>query len=440
MSRRAVALRGPGHDVQRSLAVTTTELAPKERRVVPPPVHPLAVGEPARPSRDHVAGLDGIRAVAVIGVLGFHAGASGFGGGLLGVDIFFVLSGYLITSLLVAEWGRTGTVAFLRFYERRARRLLPGLFLLLLLVAVYAQWFAEPDTLSTLRGDAFATLAYVANWRFVFSGQSYFVHFGPPSPLLHTWSLAVEEQFYLVWPGVALLVLRWRGRRALAVVAAAGIVLSAALTVVLFHHGVSVTRLYYGTDVRTQEVMVGALLAICLPAFVRWVQGSSRSTRRTVHMAVAVLGVVAALALLWALHAVSGQGGFLYQGGFLLVATATAGVILLVVVRPRAVVSRILSLGVLGYIGRISYGLYLYHYPLFLMIDNQHTGLTGAALLAVRLGATAAAAVPRTTASRCRSGNAAPSRVGTSLRPCPSGSWSSSWRLFSRPPLRHPRP
>ena len=196
-------------------------------------------------------------------------------------------------------------------------------------------------------------------------------------------------------PGVALLSLRWRGRRALAVVAAAGIVLSAALTVVLFHHGVSVTRLYYGTDVRTQEVMVGALLAICLPALrSTGRRRSSRSTRRTVHTGGRrARGRRPRLALLWALHAVSGQGAFLYQGGFLLVATATAGVILLVVVRPRAVVSRILSLGVLGYIGRISYGLYLYHYPLFLMIDNQHTGLTGAALLAVRLGATAVAAV-----------------------------------------------
>ena len=355
---------------------------------------PSAEGTPeARRSGSHIAGLDGIRAVAVIGVLGFHAGVAGFAGGLLGVDIFFVLSGYLITSLLVAEWSKTGTVAFLRFYERRARRLLPGLFLVLLLVAVYARWFAEPDTLTTLRGDALSTLAYVANWRFVFSGQSYFVHFGPPSPLLHTWSLAVEEQFYLIWPGVALLTLRWRGRRALAAVAAAGIVISAALTLVLFDNGVSVSRLYYGTDVRTQEVMVGALLAIGLPSFVRRVRRAERSTRRMVHSAVAVLGFVAALALLWALHTVSGQGSFLYRGGFMLVAVATAGVILLVVVRPRAVISRILSLGALGYVGRISYGLYLYHYPLFLMIDNQHTGLTGAALLAVRLGATAAVAV-----------------------------------------------
>ena len=379
--------------MQRSSAVTTVELAPEESPVVPPPAQDLIADDPVRPSRGHVAGLDGIRAVAVIGVLGFHAGVSGFGGGLLGVDIFFVLSGYLITSLLVAEWDRTGTIAFLRFYERRARRLLPGLFLLLLLVAVYAQWFAESDTLGTLRGDAFSTLAYVANWRFVFSGQSYFVHFGPPSPLLHTWSLAVEEQFYLIWPGVALLTLRWRGRRALAVVAAAGIVLSAALTVVLFHHGVSVTRLYYGTDIRTQEVMVGVLLAIGLPGFAGRVGRLVRSTRRTVYTAVGVVGVVAAVALLWALHAVSGQGAFLYQGGFLLVALATAGVILLVVLRPRAVVSRVLSLGALGYIGRISYGLYLYHYPLFLMIDNQHTGLTGVTLLVARLGATAAVAV-----------------------------------------------
>ncbi len=353
--------------------MTATDLAPGA---------PLRVVGVSAPSRDHIAGLDGIRAIAVIGVLGFHAGVPGFGGGLLGVDIFFVLSGYLITSLLVAEWTRTGNLSFLRFYERRARRLLPGLFLLLLLVAVYAHWFAETDTLSELRGDAFSTLAYVANWRFIFSGQSYFVHFGPPSPLLHTWSLAVEEQFYLIWPGVAFLVLRWRGRRGLAAVAAAGIVLSAILTVVLFRHGVSVSRLYYGTDARTQEVMVGALLALLAPSIVR------RTGR-----GVALVGTAAALMLLWALHVVSGQGAFLYEGGFLLIAAATAGVIVLVMVRPRAVAARVLSSTVLGYFGRISYGLYLYHYPLFLMIDNQHTGLTGPTLLGARLGATLAAAV-----------------------------------------------
>jgi peptidoglycan/LPS O-acetylase OafA/YrhL len=376
------------------------DLAPEESQVAPPATGdtPAAGPDTDAPavvsrSRPHVAGLDGIRAIAVIGVLGFHAGVAGFNGGLLGVDIFFVLSGYLITSLLVTEWSGTGGIAFLRFYERRARRLLPGLFLLLLLVAAYARWFADPGTLGTLRGDAISTLAYVANWRFIFSGQSYFVHFGPPSPLLHTWSLAVEEQFYLIWPGVALLVMRWRGRRALAVAAAGATAASAAVTAVLFAAGVSVSRLYYGTDTRTKEVMVGALLAIVLPALMRRLETAGARRRRTWRRVVVALGGVGALTVLSMLHTVSGQGSFLYQGGFLLVAAATAAVILLVVARPRAPLSRALGWGVLGYVGRISYGLYLYHWPIFLALDHAHTGLAGLSLLAVRLGSTALVSV-----------------------------------------------
>ena len=181
------------------------------------------------------------------------------------MDIFFVLSGFLITSLLIGEWSNSGTVRFRAFYERRARRLLPALFVTMLVIAAYAQWFALPSTLSSLRGDAIATLAYVANWRFIATGANYFVRFGPPSPLLHTWSLAVEEQFYLVWPALALVVMRRRGRRGLAAVAALGVVVSTVITTVLFHHGVSVTSLYYGTQTRVQEVMVGALLAVVMP-------------------------------------------------------------------------------------------------------------------------------------------------------------------------------
>jgi peptidoglycan/LPS O-acetylase OafA/YrhL len=388
------------------------DLVPGAEPVTPaPPGDPDLLAEdgaPTRRSGPHVPGLDGIRAVAVLGVLAFHGGVSWAGGGLLGVDIFFVLSGFLITSLLVGEWSSSGKVRFLRFYERRARRLLPALFLTMLLVAAYAHWFALPSTLSTLRGDALATLAYVANWRFVLTGQNYFIRFGPPSPLLHTWSLAVEEQFYLVWPALALFVLRRRGRRGLAVVATLGIVLSAAVTTLLLHHGVSVTRLYYGTDTRVQEVMAGALLAVAIPRIAHrfrtaevatepggepGAEAGERSDPRSPGWMISVTGTVGAVALLWALHAVSGERPFLYNGGFLLVAAATTAVILLVVVRPRDWLSRALSFGVLGYTGRISYGLYLYHYPMFLMIDGQHTGLSGAGLLAVRLAATGAAAV-----------------------------------------------
>ncbi len=386
------------------------DLAPGTEPEAPaPPGDPDLLAEDGGTGRrpgPHVPGLDGIRAVAVLGVLAFHGGVPWAGGGLLGVDIFFVLSGFLITSLLVGEWASSGRVRFRHFYERRARRLLPALFVTMLLIAAYAHWFALPSTLSALRGDALATLAYVANWRFVLTGQNYFIRFGPPSPLLHTWSLAVEEQFYLVWPALALFVLRRRGRRGLAVVASLGILLSASVTALLLHHGASITRLYYGTDTRVQEVMAGALLAVAIPRIARRVGvagdgpggaggGGTGGPGRipSPGRVISLLGTAGAITMLWALHAVSGDRPFLYDGGFLLVAGATAAVILTVVVRPGAWVSRALALGALGYIGRISYGLYLYHYPMFLMLDGRHTGLTGAGLLAVRLAATGAAAV-----------------------------------------------
>ena len=343
--------------------------------------------------RQHLPGLDGIRAVAVAGVLLFHGGAGWFGGGLLGVDIFFVLSGFLITSLLVGEWSRTGTLRFGRFYARRARRLVPGLVILLLIVAAYARWFAPGGTLGTIRGDALSTMAYVANWRFILSGQSYFVHYGPPSPLLHTWSLAVEEQFYLVWPAVAWVTLRHFGRRALAVVAVVGIVASAIATAVLFDRGVGATSLYYGTGTRVQEVMAGALLAIVLPDLARRVGSLEGGRRKAASLSVALLGCAGAVFLVWALHAVAGDGGFLYRGGFILVAAASVSVILVVALRPLDPIGRFLALGGLAYIGRISYGLYLYHYPLFLVLDPARTGLEGWELLALRLGVTLVVAV-----------------------------------------------
>ncbi len=344
-----------------------------------------AAAQAPQVAKAHLNGLDGIRALAVIGVLAFHAGVSWFGGGLLGVDVFFVLSGYLITSLLIAEWRRAGRIAFTRFYERRARRLLPGLVLMLLLVALYAWRFAGAPDLGSIRADGLSTLAYVANWRFIFSGQNYFVHFGPPSPVLHTWSLAVEEQFYLFWPAVALLALRRGGVRALAWVAAAGVVLSAIATAVLFHVGASSSSLYYGTETRVQEVMAGALLAAALP----WV----RRRLPALRWMIVPLGLAGGAFLVWAFHAVSGEGPFLYQGGFLVVAGATVAVVALVVAWPAGPANRVLGVGPLAYVGWISYGLYLYHYPLFLMLDNARTGLSGPALLGLRLGVTLAVAV-----------------------------------------------
>ena len=145
--------------------------------------------------------------------MGFHAGLGAVNGGLLGVDIFFVLSGFLVTSLLLAEHARTGTIKLIKFWGRRARRLLPALLVLLVGIGAYARWVGGGVPPTQLRGDALFTLIYAANWHFIASGQNYFVRFGALSPLLHTWSLAVEEQFYLVWPLIALVVLRRFGRR-----------------------------------------------------------------------------------------------------------------------------------------------------------------------------------------------------------------------------------
>src|SRR5579875_1784183 len=162
---------------------------------------------------DYVPPLDGLRALAVLGVMAYHGGLAFVPGGFFGVDVFFVLSGFLITSLLVSEWGGRGTIALRAFWARRARRLLPALLVLLVAVALDARLVAAPGTYPQLRLDALSALFYVANWHFVLAGQDYFVQTGAVSPLLHTWSLAIEEQFYMVWPLVVAGVLALGRRR-----------------------------------------------------------------------------------------------------------------------------------------------------------------------------------------------------------------------------------
>ena len=211
---------------------------------------------PACPPKTPVIGfayrpaLDGIRALAVAAVLAYHGGLPWAKGGFLGVDAFFVLSGYLITSLLVMEWRTKGKIEPIAFWSRRARRLLPALFLMLMGVAFYAAVLATPQELSKIRGDALATICYVANWRPIFTGQSYFDQFSIPSPLLHTWSLGIEEQYYAVWPLLLLLALKIR-KITLGKLMVGTILLAAAsalLMALLFHPNEDPSRVYYGTD------------------------------------------------------------------------------------------------------------------------------------------------------------------------------------------------
>jgi peptidoglycan/LPS O-acetylase OafA/YrhL len=208
----------------------------------------------------YMPGLDGLRALAVIAVLLYHAGLPWIPGGFLGVEIFFVLSGYLITSLLLAEWQEKGSVQLKAFWLGRARRLLPALYLMLVVTLAYAVLFL-PGEVAGIRSDALATLGYVTNWYLVFNHESYFEAVGRPSLLKHLWSLAVEEQFYLVWPvlfwvGISLGATRLRRRRLL-VGALGGAAISVLLMAAVYVPGADPSRLYYGTDTPARVLVAG---------------------------------------------------------------------------------------------------------------------------------------------------------------------------------------
>ena len=333
-------------------------------------------------------GLDGLRALAVAAVILYHGQVSWAKGGFLGVDVFFVLSGYLITSLLLTERETTGRIGLANFWTRRVRRLLPALFLLLAAVALYAVVWAQPTELGTIRGDGLASLLYVSNWRFIATGASYFQAFQAPSPLTHTWSLAIEEQWYLFWPLAMLAMMRvFRGSTKLVAAAIIGLALvSAALMAVMFHPGGDPSRVYYGTDTRAQALLVGAALA-ALTAGVRPIIDLDRRRRPWILQ---VAGVTGAAVLAVMLVRIDSGGTFLYRGGFLL--AAISAVFFVGAAAVDGPVSSVLSIKPLCAIGMISYGLYLWHWPIDVVLDEARTGLSGFALFAVRIAVTGAIA------------------------------------------------
>ena len=268
--------------------------------------------------------------------------------------------------------------------------------ILLLIVAGYARWVAQPSQLGKIRTDALSTLGYAANWRFAWSHQSYFDHFSAPSPLMHAWSLAVEEQFYLIWPIIVLLILRRRGGRAintLFVVAVAGSLLSATVMFIDSLHGVDPSRIYYGTDTRAQDLLVGAALACWRVQAARRTPNPRRRThhrRNYVVLNIAALASAVGIGVVWA--EVYGQATGLYRGGFFVVALGSAIIIAAVIDQPKSFLARVMSLWPLRYLGQISYGTYLYHWPLFLILNHQRTGLDGWSLVGLRFAAAITAA------------------------------------------------
>ncbi|MGB7051852.1 MAG: acyltransferase family protein [Acidimicrobiales bacterium] len=344
---------------------------------------PLGVGT----HLSYMPALDGIRAVSILGIMANHGGFAWATGGVISVNVFFVLSGFLITMLLMKEWTRSGTIRLRAFWARRARRLLPALFVLLGGIGLYALLFAPDGTQSLVRGDGLATLFYVANWHQILADQSYFVQVSAPSPLLHTWTLAIEEQFYLVWPLVVVAVLKLtKSPRALFVVAVVGVLASATEMAFLFHGGENLNRLYYGTDTRAQDILTGAAMGILL-------YGRPVATGRRTKTAFSAIAIAGAAIFIIEWTRINASLDIVFRGGFLVADVMVALVICGVTLAPAGWPARVLGVRPLAYIGRISYGLYLWHWPVFLVLDGSRTGLTGYPLFALRLLVTFAIAM-----------------------------------------------
>ena len=341
--------------------------------------------EPAGGRLPYSRALDGLRGLAVAVVLLFHADVPQVTGGHLGVTAFFTLSGFLITALLLTERHGTGRIHLPSFWARRARRLVPAMLVCFLLVAVVV-YVSDTAPAEGLVWDAVASAMWAANWRFVLDHQSYGDLFALPSPFQHFWSLAVEEQFYVVFPLVVVVLLGVRAARPrigrLTLLLVGLIALSTWQSARLYTDGAGLGHAYYGTDARMAELLVGALLAVLLVRAGGVITLSGWRAR-----GVQALGGLGLVGLLVACATVEKGSAVLYRGGFLAVALCTAAVIA-AVMQPASPVGRLLGLRPLVLLGLISYGAYLYHWPLFLLLTESQTGASPAVLFAMRMTAT----------------------------------------------------
>lgn len=288
----------------------------------------------------------------------------------MGVTIFFVLSGYLITGILIKEWNRTRRIDLPHFWMNRVRRLVPAVVFLVLVVAVTTAVLA-PDLLARLRKDAVAALLFFSNWWFIFQDLSYFEAMGAPSPVNHFWSLAIEEQFYLILPPLLLLLFRKRvKRRTIQAGLVVLIVASALLMFALYDPEGDPSRVYYGTDTRMFSLLVGALFAFIFPQ-ARVLGHGPRGLTPGQRRAVDWCGTIAFAGIIVFMVVVNGYAPFLYQGGILLVSVLTA-VVIVALVFPPALMARLLSWAPLVWVGKRSYSIYLWHYPLLLLMNPRN--------------------------------------------------------------------
>lgn len=305
-----------------------------------------------------MVGLDSLRGLAILGVILYHINFNWMPGGFLGVTVFFVLSGYLITDILAMEWKRNKRIDLKKFWLSRAKRLLPGMIVMLVITFAWITIF-HSSLLEKMFGDSLAALFYVSNWWYIYHKLSYFDNFNQLSPLNHFWSLAVEEQFYVVWPFIISLGFYYIKKQSrMILLICLGAAASALAMAILYEPGADPSRIYYGTDTRAFSLLIGAALALLWP--------SNRLANKIIPKARLILDVVGGTALIIILimfWKTNQYDPFLYNGGMVLLSIATA-LLVANLAHPASRIAQFLRFRPLRWIGVRSYGIYLWHYPI----------------------------------------------------------------------------
>lgn len=337
--------------------------------------------EVKRKKRGYVSSLDGLRALAVVSVLLYHLKTPHVAGGLLGVTVFFVLSGFLITSLLLSEYSNSGTISLPQFWLRRIKRLFPAIVLVIVTTTALCALFNH-ELLTKMRPDIVPSLFFFNNWWQIFHDISYFEALGSPSPLTTFWSLAIEEQFYLIWPPMLLILLKLKvPKKFMLGLITIGIVASAVSMGILYDPLGDPSRVYYGTDTRAFSLLIGVLGAFLFPISALGREGERKFSQRGV-LIFNTIGIASLISLILCIIFMDGYSGFLYRGGMLFVSLISA-LLIMNIVHPQSVLRSLFSLVPLGWIGTRSYGIYLWHYPLILLMIPRN--IAGEAPLILKL-------------------------------------------------------
>ncbi len=322
---------------------------------------------PSNPQKQsYITAIDGLRAFAVLAVLAYHFSFSWAGGGFLGVDVFFVISGYLITSQILSKQEKGQNFSLREFWIKRARRLIPAAYAMIITVFIWASLFNR-EMITAMLGDGLSSIIYASNWWFIFHKLSYFDSFGSPSPFKNLWSLAIEGQFYVVWPFLMIIGLKvCKDKAKFGNIVLIGALSSALLMGILYQPGFDPSRVYYGTDTRAFELLIGGWLAIIYP-----MERLSVKISEGQGKALSVAGAIALTVFVLSVIFINEYQVFLYRGGMLLI-SLNAALLIASVSHPNSFLGQLLSWKPLSWIGKRSYGIYLWHYPVTVLSTPVH--------------------------------------------------------------------